>query len=284
MISIILGLPGEGKSLTTSMQIKKDLDAGIQVYTSLHLNETRPNYHFFEMEDWEVVLTLQDGNVYLEEGQFILDAREWAKLPVAFRALLQKGRHEGLNFIIITQHIMQIDVAARRLIMEARTVKKIFSSFKWNFGIFASFDADIMGDSEVTIKSFFPNLHMATREDWQYYDSYALRTNKPQPLPQPCKCGRLHRIDNKHLNVPVVLDVEFSSLPKESPLAPVLTGVRGENASPEALGGKVGASPEIELPRAPEAPQGLQERVEWDFSAGALPSPVRLQKIKPPMT
>jgi len=179
------------------------LDAGHNVYTSLHLNETRPNYHYFEVKDWEVILTLQDGIVVMEEAQFILDARQWATLPVEFRVLLQKGRHEGLDFVIITQHIMQIDVSARRLIMQARTVKKILSIRKWNFGIFVSFDANILGDNEVEIESIFPDVKFATKKDWEYYDSFALRTQKPPPIPQKCSCGRMHRIDKEHLNTPV---------------------------------------------------------------------------------
>jgi len=203
MISLVAGLPGEGKSLTTSMQIREDLDRGINVYTSLHLNETRPNYHYFEVKDWEVILGLQDGIVYMEEAQFILDARQWAVLPVEFRVLLQKGRHEGLDFVIITQHIMQIDVSARRLIMQARTVKKLLSIKKWNFGIFVSFDANILGDNEVQIESIFPDIKFATKADWEYYNSYALRSIKPPPIKQECACGRMHRIDKDHLDTPV---------------------------------------------------------------------------------
>jgi len=213
MISLVAGLPGEGKSLTTSMQIREDLDRGINVYTSLHLNETRPNYHFFEVKDWEVILGLQDGIVYMEEAQFILDARQWALLPVEFRVLLQKGRHEGLDFVIITQHIMQIDVSARRLIMQARTVKKLLSIKKWNFGIFVSFDANILGDNEVEIDSVVPDLKFATKKDWDYYNSYALRTKKDPPKKLPCDCGRIHRIDKDHLDTPVQITVVHEDKP-----------------------------------------------------------------------
>jgi len=222
MISLVAGLPGEGKSLTTSMQIREDLDRGINVYTSLHLNETRPNYHYFEVKDWEVILGLQDGIVYMEEAQFILDARQWALLPVEFRVLLQKGRHEGLDFVIITQHIMQIDVSARRLIMQARTVKKLFSVRKWNFGIFVSFDANILGDNEVQIESIFPDVKFATKKDWEYYDSFALRTQKIPPLKQPCQCGLRHRIDKKHLDTPVQIVAEH--MPLSTHQIPILRG------------------------------------------------------------
>jgi len=222
MISLVAGLPGEGKSLTTSMQIREDLDRGINVYTSLHLNETRPNYHYFEVKDWEVILGLQDGIVYMEEAQFILDARQWALLPVEFRVLLQKGRHEGLDFVIITQHIMQIDVSARRLIMQARTVSKFISIRKWNFGIFVSWDANILGDNEVERESIFPDIKFAFKKDWEYYNSFALRTQKDPPIKQECKCGRVHRIDKDHLDTPLQIVAKNEQLSTRS--IPILRG------------------------------------------------------------
>jgi len=227
MISLVAGLPGEGKSLTTSMWIREQLDAGINVYTSLHLNETRPNYHYFEVKDWEVILTLQDGIVVMEEAQFILDARQWAQLPVEFRVLLQKGRHEGLDFVIITQHIMQIDVSARRLIMQARTVSKLLSIRKWNFGIFVSWDANILGDNEVEKEGAFPDIKFAFRDDWEYYDSFALRTQKDPPIKQTCACGRTHRIDKEHLDTPKILKVESSTGGRRIPLTVENLGITG---------------------------------------------------------
>jgi len=222
MISLVAGLPGEGKSLTTSMQIREDLDRGINVYTSLHLNETRPNYHFFEVKDWEVILGLQDGIVYMEEAQFILDARQWALLPVEFRVLLQKGRHEGLDFVIITQHIMQIDVSARRLIMQARTVSKLLSIRKWNFGIFVSWDADILGDNEIQREGIFPDIKFAFKKDWEYYNSFALRSQKDPPVKQKCTCGIVHRIDKEHLDTPLKIVAKNEQLSPRS--IPILRG------------------------------------------------------------
>jgi len=195
MISAVIGLPGEGKSLTTSMKIKEDLDLGRTVYTNIHLNERRPNYHFFETKNWEIILSLQDGIIYFDEGQFILDARNWVNLPVEFRQLLQKGRHEGLDFVVLTQHIMQIDVAYRRLIYDAKRVVRVFAMKKWNIGLFLLFDASLLGDSEVKIETNFPEIILATKEDWEYYNSFALRSQKKPPDQVPCVlCGEVHQL------------------------------------------------------------------------------------------
>jgi len=193
MISAVVGLPGEGKSLTTSMRIRDDLNAGRTVYTNLHLKEDRTQYNYFATKDWEIILTLQDGIIYFDEGQFILDARNWVNLPVEFRQLLQKGRHEGLDFVCLTQHIMQIDVAYRRLIYNAKKVYRVFSWKKINFGIFLVFDANLQGENEIEI-SGFPDIVIATKDDWDYYNSFSLRSAGVGHERVECDCGISHKI------------------------------------------------------------------------------------------
>jgi zona occludens toxin (predicted ATPase) len=193
MISAIVGLPGEGKSLYASIRIREDLKAGRTVYTNLHCLEKNPKYHYFDTEDWEIIFNLHDGVIYFDEGQFILDARNWINLPVKFRELLQKGRHEGLDFICLTQHIMQIDVAYRRLIYESKQVYRIFSKKKWNFGIFLIMDADIQQENEIK-NTGFSDLLFCFKKDWEYYNSFALRSDKPPIEDQKCDCGLIHKI------------------------------------------------------------------------------------------
>jgi len=196
MITAKVGRVGEGKSATASREIRYWLDKGLQVYTNLHLNEQRENYHYFQTQDWKVIFKLQDGIVVFDEGQFILDARMWTKTPVQFRQLLQKGRHEGLDFYILTQNIMQIDSMARRLIHEAKMVKKIFSSKKWNFGIYIEWSVDIYGLEKQRIDSIIPvAFYVMLKDDWAYYDSHALRSKKVPPPREDCEeCGIFHQI------------------------------------------------------------------------------------------
>lgn len=193
MISVLVGLPGEGKSLTASMEIRYFLNKGHTIYTNLHLDESRPNYHYFHTQDWKVILRAQDGIVYFDEGQFILDARNWQELPVEFRQQLQKGRHEGLDFVVLTQHIMQIDVAYRRLLYQSRKVIRVFSFRRWSIGFFLVFPVDVMGD-DVKI-SGWPDPCFPIKADWEYYNSYALRSHLPPLEKKDCPCGTPHRID-----------------------------------------------------------------------------------------
>jgi len=194
MITCKVGRPGTGKSATASKEIRYWVSKGIHVYTNLHVNEDSPYYHFFETKDWQIIFTLQDGIIVFDEGQFILDARQWAETPVEFRQLLQKGRHEGLDFYILTQNIMQIDVAARRLIHEAKQVVKLFS--RRNLGLYLEWPIDISGLDKQTIGSIFPCAgYVLIKEDWEYYDSHALRSRKDPPLSTCCtQCGVVHQL------------------------------------------------------------------------------------------
>lgn len=198
MISVKVGHPGEGKSSTTSLEIRRWLDQGIHVYTNLHLNESRHNYHYFDTAEWKVIFKLQDGIIVFDEGQFILDSRQWQDTPVEFRHLLQKGRHEGLDFYILTQNIMQIDVAARRLIHEAKKVVKLFSWRRFNLGWYMELEIDISGLDKEKITSVLPKeLWVMTKKDFEYYDSHALRTILEPPQSYECTvatCKVRHKI------------------------------------------------------------------------------------------
>lgn len=195
MIYIRVGKPGEGKSLTASIDIRERLDKGIKVYTNLHLREDRENYFYFPTSDYEIIYDLQDGEIWFDEGQMLLDARNWEKLPVEFKFLLQKGRHEGLDFYILTQNINQVDVLARRLVHEGSLVWRFFSMRRLNFGIFLLFDLDVESVEKQKVSSFFPiDIIFATRSDWEYYDSFALRTHKDPVEKTECTCGLIHRV------------------------------------------------------------------------------------------
>lgn len=197
MLYATIGKPGEGKSLTASIEIRELLDQGITVYSNLHLNEKRENYRYFETDDWQVIFTLQDGFIYFDEGQFILDSRQWEKLPVAFRQLLQKGRHEGLDFVVLTQNIMQIDVTYRRLIHEAKRVFRFFTWKRFNFGIFLTMPIDIQGLDKESLVKAFPEIIFAVKDDWDYYNSYALRSKKEPKKAIQCNCGIIHRLSTE---------------------------------------------------------------------------------------
>lgn len=188
MISAILGNPGEGKSVSSAKLIKELLDSGVRVYTNLHLKESRRNYYYFSLDDYEIVYSIKDGVVILDEGQFILDAREWANLPKAFRQLLQKGRHEGLDFVIITQNMKQVDVSAQRLVHEAFVLRKIVEIRKFNFSVFLKWAVRTPVDGDNLRHLGLPSIIFATKKDFDYYNSYALRSGQKDLSPHLFDC------------------------------------------------------------------------------------------------
>jgi len=193
MISALVGRPGEGKSINASMMMRESLAAGRTVFSNLHLNVDHPNYHYFDTKDFEIIYQLHDGEIWFDEGQMLLDARNWEKLPVEFKFLLQKGRHEGLDFFILTQNIMQIDVLARRLIHEASAVSRLISSKRFQIGLFFMRQIEISNLEKQELKGM-PWLTLATRSDWECYNSYALRANNAAIVDSLCACGSVHRV------------------------------------------------------------------------------------------
>jgi len=138
---------------------------------------------------------LQDGLIVFDEGQFLLDSRNWEKMPIQFRQLLQKGRHEGLDFEILTQNINQIDVSARRLVHEAVLISKWISIKKLNFAMFMSWDIEVY-DLEKQKTHGLPSPIFLTKKDFEYYDTQALRDRfKVRPDPFSCvECGVEHMV------------------------------------------------------------------------------------------
>lgn len=201
MLAGLFGNPGEGKSFRGSRLVREELDQGRNVYTNLHLNETRSNYYYFPTKNWECIFQLQDGLIVFDEGQFILDARNWQALPVEFRQLLQKGRHEGLDFVVLSQNIMQIDVAYRRLLHEAKLVRRLFTIRKFNVGLFLTKNIDLNKSVDEQHTGLIPDFLFATKKDFEYFNSHELRTRKDyEVIHKLCTCGLEHELETKKID------------------------------------------------------------------------------------
>jgi len=227
MIYALLGKPGEGKSFSASRLIKEKLDLGITVYSNIHVNDPRPNYHFFNTENYEIIYKLQDGIVVFDEGQDILDSRNWMNLPMAFRQRVQKGRHEGLDILVVTQDINQIDVAYRRLVQQARYTKCLFQSRSLNFALFMLRDVDLES-IEKQKGTGWPTFTIGTKKDFEYYNSHAYRSapHDLNPYTKPCTlCGRRHELEKQPIEV-------LEPIIEETSQKPILPLKEGSNFVP----------------------------------------------------
>lgn len=114
MIHLISGLPGSGKSLRTVFLIQKFLEEGRPVYARGIDDLNVPMVELLEdPNDWE---SLPDGAVIvIDEAQKVWPSRRGAE-PIPPVRALSEHRHQGKDFILITQHPAMLDSYVRRLV------------------------------------------------------------------------------------------------------------------------------------------------------------------------
>lgn len=114
MITVITGLPGNGKTLYALSYVKAYAEKeGRDVYYSGISNLTLP-WTEFKAEDW---LSLPPGAIIvIDEAQFVFPKRpNGSKLP-EFYDKLATHRHKGFDIFLITQHPSLVDNFVRQLV------------------------------------------------------------------------------------------------------------------------------------------------------------------------
>ena len=114
MIHLLTGLPGSGKSLRTVFYIAKFLEEGRPVYAcgvdGLNVPGVEP---LDDPNDWE---SLPDGSVIVvDEVQKRWPSRRGAE-PIPPVRALSEHRHQGKDFVLVTQHPAMVDSYVRRLV------------------------------------------------------------------------------------------------------------------------------------------------------------------------
>lgn len=135
MIHLISGLPGSGKSLRTVWYIHEFLREGRPVYAfgvdGLAVPGVMP---CDDPNAWE---QLPDGSVIVvDEAQKVWPSRRGAE-PIPPVRALSEHRHQGKDFIIITQHPAMLDSYVRRLVGRHEHLVRKFGIqasqvFSWN--------------------------------------------------------------------------------------------------------------------------------------------------------
>lgn len=67
-------------------------------------------------EDVTELLEARDGVILLDEGQALLEARNWENLPAEFSNKLRQHRKHNLDLYVTTQNLGTIDINLRRLV------------------------------------------------------------------------------------------------------------------------------------------------------------------------
>lgn len=135
MIHLISGLPGSGKSLRTVWYIHQFLKDGRPVYAcgvdGLNVPGVMP---CDDPNGWE---QLPDGAVIvIDEAQKVWPSRRGAE-PIPPVRALSEHRHQGKDFILITQHPAMLDSYVRRLVGRHEHLVRKFGIaaaqvFSWN--------------------------------------------------------------------------------------------------------------------------------------------------------
>lgn len=202
-VNMYYGRIGNGKTYAATADILDLLSKGRVVYCNWHINYkgfderndfktlffktmffkkqffTFPpeNLRYFSPDDVtvEFLSSLNDCEIFIDEGQWIFDSYEGTKFSKEKRRLILHTRHLNRSLNIISQRTQAIQVSARG---QVNRFYKIEKKMQWPFLIFkrtefqdmADNDVDESDDSKVGTKVYF-----AKKEILEAYDSKYLR-------------------------------------------------------------------------------------------------------------
>lgn len=174
MITIITGLPGNGKTLYALSYIKAYAETeGRDVYYS-GISDLKLPWTEFKPEEW---INLPTGAiVVIDEAQFVFAKRpNGSKLP-EFYEKLATHRHKGLDIFIITQHPSLVDNFVRQLVgRHLHVIRKFGMSratiYEWSAANVSPQNASSHKNA-ITHKWTFP------KAAYEYYKSAEVHTVK----------------------------------------------------------------------------------------------------------
>ena len=139
--SVVEGAPGQGKSLYIARLVLRLLDRNQKIFKKHGLrrvvysnmkfsSEIEDRYHGF-IEYWTdsmQLCKLRDVDIVWDEIATELDSRDFANLSTELKRFLSQYRKRGIDIYANTQDFSMIDVRARLMINEVKTLTKILGS------------------------------------------------------------------------------------------------------------------------------------------------------------
>jgi len=242
-LNIITGLPGAGKTIWLSRIARKALNLGIRVYSNIPFNYKGDNLIYYS--DIHELLKAEDGIIVMDEMHAYLDARSWENLTPQFRFRLFQHRKFGLDIWGTAQHILQVDVAYRRLIEVVVDTKKLLSfnvsrkaqlANKKPFGLFYQAQywgyefekwAQVQGSPEP--ESIYSEFFLLSRKDREFYDTMGL---VPFPYAICPECNRIMKAQCKGCRITGYRkkdDIDASVTPTQAPRVALASGYHTSN-------------------------------------------------------
>jgi hypothetical protein len=118
MITCIIGQTGSGKTWLMTRLLYDQYryyNAKIVSCYPLHFPEDAQTSRFWQLSD---LYSLSGCVIGFDELQKLLNAKNWASLPVMFMDLICQHRHSAIDIYGTTQDLAQIDISLRRNIHE----------------------------------------------------------------------------------------------------------------------------------------------------------------------
>jgi len=150
MIAAITGLPGEGKTWFAVSLIYKLLKEGRDVYVNFPV--TKPEGEevsgtLRRFDTFQEFIQIREGEIFLDEGQIWMNAREWEHLPKEAQWSLQQHRKRGLNIYCTVQDLSRIELVYRQLVARYFAVSRI-----WRIIIIREYRPKINADTQMIEK------------------------------------------------------------------------------------------------------------------------------------
>lgn len=141
MIELVVGLPGQGKSLFSAKTVLELLErnkrwekrSGIRrrVMSNMRFCEALEKQWEGYIGYWktlEEVIHLPDVDVIFDEVANKFDARNWLNLPGDVKEWLRHHDKDGIEIYANTQHYEAVDIQFRRLVNRLLVVSKLVGS------------------------------------------------------------------------------------------------------------------------------------------------------------
>jgi len=143
MINVVVGKPGQGKTLYLVKLAAEEMDLGRDVYSNFYINRDKlianglikkpqgAGNLFFWKRTSELI-KLRKGLILIDECQIYFNSRSWKTLPPELQYKFQQHRKHGLDIWGAVQNLKRIDTVVRELVNTVYEVHKMGRIFRIN--------------------------------------------------------------------------------------------------------------------------------------------------------
>lgn len=180
MITLIMGLPGSGKSTLSALISKKYHKKGIPVYSNMHILGSR----YLDI-NWLGRNNLEDCALIIDEAQLVYDNRNFKNFREEWKYFYSNHRHYRVEIYLISQSFEDLDIKLRRLASRIWILQPTLLGFthikvqkvKQRFGV----NKD--GNDIITIYTIngLNTRYYRKKPAWAYFDSFEKKELPPIP-------------------------------------------------------------------------------------------------------